>query len=196
MFLAHQAGIKVLSTGGIGGAHRPPANPWDISSDLFELARTPVAVVCAGTKSIVDIPRSLEILETLGVPVIGYRTDEFPAFYLRSSGQPVSARVETPDEAAKICLAHWQLNGGGIVLAQPISADLALDPAEFENALAQAEKLADEANLHGPALTPFLLARLAEITRGKSLKANQSLVLENSRLAARISRAIVSNPGR
>src|SRR5438094_3149118 len=135
MFLTHQADIRVLATGGIGGAHRPPAKSSDISSDLFELCRTPVAVVCAGAKNIVDIPRTLELLETLGVPIIGYGTDEFPAFYVHSSGQPISARVDTPEEAAKTCLAHWQLNGGGIVLAQPVSADLALDPAEFENAL-------------------------------------------------------------
>jgi pseudouridine-5'-phosphate glycosidase len=195
MFLAYRAGIWVLATGGIGGAHRPPANPGDISSDLFELARTPVAVICAGAKSIVDIPRTLEILETLGVPVIGYGADDFPAFYVRSSGHLVSACVDTPEEAAKICLAHWQLNGSGIVVAQPISDDLALHPDEFDTALAQAEKLAAQANIHGPSLTPFLLARLAEITQGKSLKANQSLVLENSRLAARIARAIVLNPG-
>jgi pseudouridine-5'-phosphate glycosidase len=191
MFLAHSAGIRVLATGGIGGAHRPPANPWDISSDLFELARTPVAVVCAGAKSIVDIPRTLEILETLGVPVIGYQTDEFPAFYVRSSGRPVSGRVDTADDAAKVCLAHWQLNGGGVVLAQPVSADLALDPAEFETALAQAEKHAAETSIHGPALTPFLLARLAEITEGKSLRVNQALVIENARLAAKIAKSII-----
>ena len=190
MFLAHLAGICVLATGGIGGAHRPPANPWDISSDLFELARTPVAVVCAGAKSIVDIPRTLEILETLGVPVIGYQTDEFPAFYLRSSGRPVSGRVDTPEDAAKLCLAHWQLNGGGVVLAQPVSADLAFDPAEFETALAQAEKLADRGNVRGSALTPFLLARLAEITEGKSLRVNQALVIENGRLATKIAKSI------
>jgi len=190
MLLAHLAGIRVLATGGIGGAHRPPANPWDISSDLFELARTPVAVVCAGAKSIVDIPRTLEILETLGVPVIGYQTDEFPAFYVRSSGRPVSGRVDTPGDAAMICLAHWQFNGGGVVLAQPVSADLALDPAEFETALAQAEKHAAETSIDGPALTPFLLARLAEITEGKSLRVNQALVIENARLAAKIAKSI------
>jgi pseudouridine-5'-phosphate glycosidase len=193
MFLAHLAGIRVLATGGIGGAHRPPANPWDISSDLFELVRTPVAVVCAGAKSIVDIPRTLEILETLGTPVIGYRTNEFPAFYVRSSGRPVSACVETPEEAAKVCNAHWQLSGGGIVLVQPVSPELALEPAEFEPALAQAEKVAEKANIHGSALTPFLLARLAEITKGKTAKANQALIIENARLAARIAGSIPLN---
>jgi pseudouridine-5'-phosphate glycosidase len=183
MFLAHQAGIQVMATGGIGGAHRAPANPWDISSDLIELARTPVAVVCSGAKSILDIPRTLEILETFGVPVVGYGTDEFPAFYLRSSGRRVSARVDTPEEAAKICLAHWQMNGGGIIIAQPVPTDLAL---------LQAEKQAAEAKIHGSALTPFLLSRLAEITHGKSLKANQELVVENGRLAARIAKCLSS----
>jgi pseudouridine-5'-phosphate glycosidase len=190
MLLACQAGIQVLATGGIGGAHRAPANPWDISSDLFELARTPVAVVCTGAKSILDIPRTLEILETLGVPVIGYRTNEFPAFLVRTSGRPVSARVDTPEEAAKICLAHWRLKGGGLVLAQPLAAQLALDPAKFESALIQAEKQAAEGSIHGPALTPFLLARLAEITKGKTVRANQALVVENARLAARIAKVI------
>jgi pseudouridine-5'-phosphate glycosidase len=192
MFLAHQAGIRVLATGGIGGAHRPPANPWDISSDLFELAQTPVAVVCAGAKSILDTPRTLEILETLGVPVVGYGSNEFPAFYLRSSGQPLTARIDAPEEAAKICLAHWQLSGCGVVIAQPVSSDLALDPDRFEMALLHAEKQAAETNIHGPALTPFLLARLAEITQGKSLKANQELVVENARLAARIATSMGS----
>jgi pseudouridine-5'-phosphate glycosidase len=190
MFIAHQAGISVMATGGIGGAHRLPANLWDISSDLFELARTPVAVVCAGAKSIVDIPRTLEILETLGVPVIGFGTDEFPSFYVRSSGRPVSARVDTPEEAAKICQAHWQLRGGGIVLAQPVSTDFALDSSELELALARAEKEAVDAKIHGPALTPFLLARLAEATDGKSLRANRASVIENARLAARIAKGM------
>jgi pseudouridine-5'-phosphate glycosidase len=192
MFLAHLAGIRVLATGGIGGAHRPPANPWDISSDLFELARTPVAVVCAGAKSIVDIPRTLEILETLGVPVIGYGTHEFPAFYVRSSGRQVSGRVDAPEDAAKMCCAHWQLNGGGILLAQPAADDVALDSSEFEPALTQAENLAEKANIHGPALTPFLLARLAEITKGQTLKANQALIIENARLAARIAKSLLA----
>ena len=190
MFLAHLAGIRIMATGGIGGAHRPPAHPWDISSDLFELAQTPVVVVCAGAKSIVDIPRTLEILETLGVPVIGYGTDQFPAFYVRSSGRAVSARVDTPEEAARICQAHWQLKGGGIVLAQPVSTDFALDSSELELALARAEKEASEAKTHGSALTPFLLARLAKATNGRTLKANRGLILENARLAARTAEAM------
>ncbi len=186
MFLAHQAGIRLFATGGIGGAHREPAPPWDISADLGELARVPVAVVCAGAKSILDIPRTLEILETLSVPVIGYGSDEFPAFYLRGSGAPVSARADTPEQAAAILRAHWDLDGAGVVVAQPLPADAALDPAEFAQALQEAEGRAATAGIRGQALTPFLLAQLAEITSGKSLRANQALIVANAELAARI----------
>src|SRR5207244_13365 len=139
MLLAHRAGIRLFATGGIGGAHRE-ANPWDISADLVELARTPVAVVCAGAKSILDIPRTLEILETQGVPVVGYGTDEFPAFYVRTSGEPVTARVDTPGEAADLLRAHWRLGGAGIVLAQPVIEQAALEPDEFTVALTTAER--------------------------------------------------------
>jgi pseudouridine-5'-phosphate glycosidase len=186
MFLAHRAGIRLFATGGIGGAHRDPGQPWDISADLSELARTPVVVVCAGAKSILDIPRTLEILETLGVPVVGFGTNDFPAFYLRSSGRQISARVETPAEAAALLSAHWALDGAGVVLAQPVEVEVGLEPVELANALARAESLAAEAGIHGPALTPFLLARLAEISGGKTLRANQALVIANARLAARV----------
>jgi pseudouridine-5'-phosphate glycosidase len=190
MFLAHAAGIHLFATGGIGGAHRGDGSAWDVSADLVELARTPVAVVCAGAKAILDIPRTLEILETNGVPVVGYGTDDFPAFYLRSSGLPVSARVDTPEEAAALLTAHWALDGAGVVLAQPLPAEAALDPVEFGIALTRAEKDAAEAGIRGPALTPFLLARLAELTQGKSLHANQELVLANARLAARVAKSL------
>ena len=169
MLLAHRAGIRMFATGGIGGAHRGPADAWDISADLLELSRIPVAVVCAGAKSILDLPRTLEILETLSVPVVGYGTDEFPAFYVRSSRRPVSARVDTPAEAAALLAAHWDLGGAGVVLAQPVAAELALESEEFEVALRQAEAEATRMQVRGPALTPFLLARLAEVTNGKTL---------------------------
>jgi pseudouridine-5'-phosphate glycosidase len=194
MFLAHRAGIRLFATGGIGGAHRPPAPPWDISADLTELVRTPVAVFCAGAKSILDIPRTLEILETSGVPVVGYRTDEFPAFFLRSSGQPVSARVDSAAEAAAFLVAHWQMQGGGIVLAQPLPTEAALDPDELAAHLARAEKLASAAGIRGPALTPFLLARLAEFSGGKTLRANQALVIANARLAGEVAREAQIRP--
>jgi pseudouridine-5'-phosphate glycosidase len=139
LFLAHQAGIRVFATGGIGGAHRDASQPWDISADLFELARVPVAVVCAGAKSILDIPRTLEILETFSVPVLGYRTDTFPAFYLRSSGEPVLARFDSAPEIAGLLQAHWALGGAGVVVAQPIEPESALGEAEWAPALEQAE---------------------------------------------------------
>jgi pseudouridine-5'-phosphate glycosidase len=190
MFLSRQAGIRLFATGGIGGAHRGEANAWDISADLIELARTPVAVVCAGAKSILDIPRTLEILETLGVPVVGYGTGEFPAFYVPSSGQLVSARVESADEAAALLSAHWNLDGAGAVLAQPLPAEVALDPDEFWRALDEAERQAARAAVRGKEITPFLLARLAELTDGRSLRANQALIVANARLAARVALAM------
>ena len=187
MALAHQAGIRIFATGGIGGVHRGAG--WDISADLFELARTPVAVVCAGAKSILDLRRTLELLETLGVPVVGYGTDEFPAFYVRNSGEPVSARVDTPEAAAALLTAHWQLGGAGVVLAQPLVAEAALAPVEFATALRRAEELAREADVRGKDLTPFLLARLGELTAGRTVQANQALILANARLAARVALA-------
>jgi pseudouridine-5'-phosphate glycosidase len=190
MFLAHLAGVRLFATGGIGGAHRDTGQPWDISADLLELSRTPVAVVCAGAKSILDIPRTLEILETQGVPVVGYGTDEFPAFYMRSSGEPVSARVDSPADAAALVRAHWQLHGAGVVLAQPMPEDRSLPPEEFEHALAQVEGRAAEVGVHGKELTPFLLARLAEVTRGKTLEVNQALVTANARLAGQVAREL------
>jgi pseudouridine-5'-phosphate glycosidase len=192
MFLAHRAGIRLFATGGIGGAHRDTGSMWDVSADLFELARTPVAVVCAGAKSILDIPRTLEILETHGVLVVGYGTDEFPAFYLRSSGEPVSARANDPEHAARLLAAHWALEGSGVVVAQPVAPEEALEPGDLERALTEAEGQASAAQIRGPAVTPFLLARLAELTEGRTLRANQALVVANARLAARIARSITT----
>jgi pseudouridine-5'-phosphate glycosidase len=194
MLLAHRVGIRVFATGGIGGAHRGTSGSWDISADLIELARTPVAVVCAGAKSILDIPRTLEILETHGVPVVGYGTDDFPAFYLPSSGEPVSCRVDSVLEAGRLIQTHWSIGGTGVVIAQPFVADVALDPMEFNQALDRAEGLAAGAGVRGKALTPFLLARLAELTGGKTLEANRSLVVANARLAAQIA-AVIGGTG-
>jgi pseudouridylate synthase len=190
MFLAHRAGIRLFATGGIGGVQRHDYHAWDISADLIELARTPVAVVCAGAKCVLDIPRTLEILETQGVPVLGYVTDLFPAFYLRSSGEPVAARVDTPEQAAAVLAAHWALDGAGVVLAQPVDAGLTLEPGELEDALSRAERQATQGGVRGKDLTPFLLARLAEMTKGKTLRANRALVVANARLAARVARAL------
>jgi pseudouridine-5'-phosphate glycosidase len=189
MMLACQAGVRLFATGGIGGAHRDTVHTWDISADLSELARTPVAVVCAGAKSILDIPRTLEILETHGVPVVGFGTDEFPAFYVHSSREPVSARVDTPEEAAHMLHAHWSLDGAGVVLAQPVDRHFALEPENFMEALTTAEQQAVGNGVRGKELTPFLLNRLADLTAGQTLKANHALVLANARLAARIATA-------
>jgi pseudouridine-5'-phosphate glycosidase len=189
MALADRAGVRVFATGGIGGAHR---SPWDVSADLTELSRTPVAVVCAGAKSILDVPRTLEILETLGVPVVGYGCNEFPGFYLRSTGEPVPARVDTPAEAARLLAAHWRLGGGGGVLAQPIAETVALGRDEFAAALAEAERQAEATGVRGPAVTPFLLAHLAELTGGRSLRANQQLIVANAQLAAEVAKALAA----
>jgi pseudouridylate synthase len=186
MYLAHQAGIRVFATGGIGGVHRDSARPFDISADLLELARTPVLVICAGAKSILDLPRTLELLETLGVPVVGYGTDRFPAFYVRDSGLPVSARVDDPTGAARLVQAHFSMGGAGAVLAQPIAEDVALGADDVEAAVGRAEAEAVIRGIHGGALTPFLLSRLADLTAGRSLRANQALIVANARLAAQV----------
>jgi pseudouridine-5'-phosphate glycosidase len=188
MCVAHWAGLRIFATGGIGGAHRGEA--WDVSADLTELARTPVAVVCAGAKSILDLPRTLEILETAAVPVVGYGTDEFPAFYVHSSGERVSARVDTPVQTAALLATHWSMNGAGVVLAQPVAKGLALSAQEFEAGLAQASSEAAQAHVRGKALTPFLLARLARATNGRTLQVNRSLVVANACLAAQVASAL------
>jgi pseudouridine-5'-phosphate glycosidase len=188
MFLAHRAGIRVFATGGIGGVHR--GEVWDVSADLFELSRTPVAVVCAGAKSILDLRRTLEVLESLAVPVLGYSTETFPAFYVRDSGEPVSARADSPAQAAVVLRAHWALEGAGAVLAQAVDANQALSADEMEKALRWAESEAANAKIRGNALTPFLLEHLATATGGKTLQANRALVLANARLAAQVAKAL------
>ena len=199
MTLARRAGIRVFATGGIGGVHPvAPGFHWgkawpqvpDVSADLTELARTAVAVVCAGAKGILDLTGTLEVLETNGVPVVGYRTDEFPAFYVRSSELPVAARVDSPAEAAALIAAHWALDGAGVVLAQPLPEEEALNPGALAMHLEQAERLAAEKGIRGPALTPFLLARLGELSDGATLRANRALVVANARLAAQVVAAL------
>jgi pseudouridine-5'-phosphate glycosidase len=187
MWLAHRAGIRVMATGGIGGVHRGAEFSFDVSADLIELARTPVCVVCAGAKSILDIPKTLEMLETLGVPVVGFGTDDFPAFYLRSSGLPVSARVDNVEDAGRLVQAHGKI-GGGILLTQPVAESVALSAEEFAEAMTEAERSLGE--LRGPAVTPALLAKIAELTGGRSLRANRDLIVANARLAAQVARFI------
>ena len=191
MALAHAAGVRVFATGGLGGAHRD-AEPFDISADLAELARTPVLVVCAGAKSILHLPRTLEILETCGVPVVGYRTDAFPTFYVREHAPqlPVSARVDSARDAAALFAAHVRMGGGGAVLAQPCPADVAVPASEFGAWLAEAERAARAAGVTGAKVTPFLLARIAELSSGKTLAANRSLIVANAGLAAEVAGAL------
>ncbi len=189
MILAEAAGIHVFATGGIGGVH--PGDTMDVSADLPELARTSVAVVCSGAKSILDLPRTIEWLETVGVPVIGYGTDEFPAFYSRESGLPVSARVDTPDEMSSLLRAHWEVPGSaGIVITVPCPESEAIPFAEVQNALRKAETEAH--NVSGAELTPFLLSRMSEHTGGRSLSANLALLRNNARVAAEIAVALGS----
>jgi pseudouridine-5'-phosphate glycosidase len=190
MFLAHAAGVRIFATGGIGGAHRGAEQSFDISADLMELARTPMLVVCAGAKSILDLPRTLEILETLGIPVAGYRTANFPAFFVRDSGLPLSIRVESPGEAAALFKTHARLTGTGVLLAQPVTQEAAIPADEFERALRQAEADAAQRKVLGPQLTPFLLARIAQLTDGRSIRANRELIVANARLAAQSARAL------
>jgi pseudouridine-5'-phosphate glycosidase len=188
LYLAYRVGLRVCAAGGIGGAHRGSEQSFDISSDLVELSRTPVAVVCAGAKGILDLSRTVEILESYAVPVVGYGTDTFPAFYLRSSSAPVSARVNTPPEAAAFLAAHWWLEGAGVVLAQPVPPEVALEPDDFAHGLLEAERQAAYGEVRGKELTPFLMGRLDRLTRGKTVRANQALVVANARLAAQIAR--------
>jgi pseudouridine-5'-phosphate glycosidase len=188
MLLAHKAGISVFATGGIGGVHPGPVP--DVSADLTELGRTPVAVVCAGAKSVLDLLATLEMLETLGVPVIGYGTDEFPAFYSVTSGLRAPARADSPVEVARMVLAHWALGGAGVVIAQPPPRELALAPQVVAEATEAAEAEARRAGISGPARTPFLLSRMAERTGGRTLTVNQALIVANAGLAARIAAAV------
>lgn len=185
MAVACRAGIKVFATGGIGGVH--DVDRLDISTDLQALADTPMVVVCAGAKAILDLPATLEYLETMAVPVIGYGTDEFPAFYSRQSGLPVSVRLDTPQEIVAFALTHWGLGmKSAILVCQPLPLGDEIPPDRINGAIQQARREARAQGIQGQPLTPFLLARLSELTSGKSLRANIELLLNNGRLAARI----------
>jgi len=191
MACAAMAGIRVMATGGIGGVHRGGERSLDVSADLQELARTPVAVVCAGAKSILDLPRTLEVLETLGVPVLGFRCDELPAFYCRRSGLPVNARLESEEEVARLLAVKWELGlEGGVVLGVPVPEEHALDPAEVEACIADGLARAEAGRISGKAATPFLLACLRELTSGRSLAANIALVEQNCGVGARVAVAL------
>jgi len=201
MMAAHWAGIPVFATGGIGGVHRQmPGAPLDVSADLPELARTPVLVVCAGAKAILDLPVTLEWLETHGVPVLGYGTSEFPAFYSRGSGLPLAARVDSATEAAAVVKTMWDLDlAQGALVCVPCPAEAARPAAEMEAAIGQALREAAERGVRGNAVTPFLLERVAALSAGHSLEANLALLENNARVAAEVALALshvhVHRPG-
>lgn len=190
MIAAQLAGIRVFATGGIGGVHREGEITWDVSADLTELAQTNVAVVCSGAKSILDLGRTLEYLETHGVPVVGYRTDEFPSFFARESGFGVDFRLDTPEEVAALMDTKWQLGlNGGLVIANPVPEADALNHREIEAVIQQALAEAKEKGITGKQVTPFLLDRVKQLTAGKSLQTNIALVKHNAEVAARIAAA-------
>ncbi len=186
--LARRAGVRIMATGGLGGVHRGAATTFDISNDLDELARADgMAVVCSGAKSILDLPATLEVLETLGVPVVGYQTDTLPAFLTRSSGLGLSIRADDPAQAADIIRAHgWLGLPGAVVIAQPVPLESALSEAAFERALQRALDFATASRTTGKELTPFLLGAIREATGGQALIANRALIVNNARLAGRI----------
>jgi pseudouridylate synthase len=192
MLAAHQAGIKVFATGGIGGIHKESA--FDISTDLRALAEIPMIVVCAGAKAILDLPATLEYLETMGVPVVGYQTDKFPEFYSRDGNLDVSVRLDSPQEIAEFAQVHWSLGlHSAILVTNPVPVTDAIPKSELEPIIHQASKEAKEKKIHGQALTPFLLQRISELTDKRSLRANLALLLNNARLAAQISKAMMNN---
>lgn len=191
MIIAQLAGIPVFATGGIGGVHRGAATTFDISADLQELAQTSVAVVCAGAKSILDLGLTLEYLETHGVPVLGFQTNEFPAFYTRKSGLPVDYRLDSPAGIARLLRSKWTLGlRGGVVIANPVPETFQMDPEPIEAAIAAALEDAERQHIKGKAITPFLLARIEQLTGGQSLATNIELVCHNARLAAEIATAL------
>lgn len=191
MIVAAAAGIPVFATGGIGGVHRGGAQDFDISADLQELAKTSVAVVCAGAKSILDLPLTLEYLETFGVPVLGYQTDEFPAFYTRKSGLPVDARMDSAKAIAEMLHIKWELGlNGGAIVANPVPEAFSMDADYLNTIIDKALSLAAKEGVKGKAVTPYLLAKIKELTEGKSLVSNIELVMNNARLAASIAVAL------
>ncbi len=186
---ATKAGLRVFATGGIGGVHRDP--PFDVSADLIALHHVPMIVVCSGAKSILNLPATMEVLESYGIPVLGYQTDEFPAFYAASSGLKVTSRVESVKVIAEIAREQW-LSGlrNAILVVQPPPADSAMPAEEMEDIITQAVTMATQLNIQGSNLTPFLLSKVNELSKGASMKANLALLKNNARLAAKIACAV------
>jgi pseudouridine-5'-phosphate glycosidase len=192
MFVANAKGIRVVATGGIGGVHRDASITGDVSADLTALSRIPIAVVCAGAKAILDLPRTVEMLETLGVPVFGLQTNEFPAFYRRSSGLSVDSRMDTVEELASAIRMHFLLGlGTGVLIANPIPASDELPTETYERALETALSEVERQQLRGRSVTPFLLERLRALSEGESVRANLALLRNNARVAAQLARALV-----
>jgi len=188
-YLAARAGIRVMATGGIGGVHRGGDETLDISADLTELARSRIAVVSAGAKSVLDLARTLEVLETMGVPVVGYGTTEFPAFYSRDSGLSLAHRVDTPQAAARLMEAQWELGlSSAVVFANPPPREVAIDRWEVETWIGQALEAAETHGITGKSVTPYLLAELVLLSRSRTLETNVAVLLNNARLAGRIAR--------
>jgi pseudouridine-5'-phosphate glycosidase len=197
LHLAQAAGIRVFATGGIGGVHRGATDSFDISADLAALSRYRVITVCAGAKAILDLPKTLEVLETLGVPVIGYRTDELPAFYSRSSGLKLDLIASEPEHIAATALAHWQMGfATGLLVVAPVPVEDEAPANEIEDVIEEALEAAKEQRVAGKAVTPFLLSRIAQRTEGRALRANKSLLRNNARIAGEIARALVNREER
>ena len=195
MFAANSLGIKVFATGGIGGVHKE--SQFDISTDLRALSEIPMIVVCAGAKAILDLPATLEYLETMGVPVVGYQTDTFPEFYSCDGDLNVSVRLDSPKEVAEFAQAHWSLGmRSAVLVANPVPETEAIPKSEMEPIIAQASKEAQTQKIHGQKLTPFLLNRISELTNEKSMHTNLALLLNNARIAAQIAKALVANQKR
>jgi pseudouridine-5'-phosphate glycosidase len=195
MLLANLAGLRVFATGGVGGVHRGAGRTFDISADLYELARTPVTVVCAGAKALLDLPATLEVLETLGVPAIVYRSEEFPAFWSRESGLPSPLRYDSAREIARFVQTQRSLGlSSGALVANPIDPGDEIPRAEMEPCIAAAAAEAEEAGIRGKAVTPWLLERIGRLTSGRSLAANAALVKSNARLAAEIAGFMSNTP--
>jgi len=190
MICAHAAGIRCFATGGIGGVHRGADESMDISADLLELARTPVLTVASGAKGILDLPKTREVLETQGVPILGYQTDRMPAFHCRDSGLSADCRVNAPKEAAQIAAAHWALGLGGLLVCNPVPDHAAIASEEMEAWIAAATSQANAEGVVGGAVTPFILSRIADLSKGRSLTANKALLVDNAKLGGEISVAM------